>query len=59
MLTLTDGVETQEQAEFLLEIGCGRLQGYLFGKPIPLDTLIEEITIHKYEISDELIKKSV
>ncbi|WP_303105210.1 EAL domain-containing protein [uncultured Mitsuokella sp.] len=35
--TLTEGVETQEQADFLASIGCGRLQGYFFGKPQPLE----------------------
>ncbi|WP_302489419.1 hypothetical protein [uncultured Mitsuokella sp.] len=30
------GVETEEQAEFLASIGCGRLQGFFFGKPQPL-----------------------
>ena len=34
--TLTEGVETKEQADFLASIGCGRLQGYYFGKPQPL-----------------------
>ena len=29
--TLAEGVETQEQYEFLRRIGCERLQGYLFG----------------------------
>ncbi len=55
MLTLTEGVETKEQADFLSDIGCGRLQGYLFGKPIPLDALIEDIKNGKYTVSDELI----
>jgi len=39
METLTEGVETEEQAEFLKEIGCKRLQGYLFGKPMTLKDL--------------------
>ena len=43
MLTLTEGVETEMQAEFLNQIGCNRLQGYLFGKPIPKDTLYTRI----------------
>ncbi len=55
MLTLTEGVETQEQAYFLSEIGCGRLQGYLFGKPLPIETLEEEIKTGKYTVSDNLI----
>ncbi|MCR4715700.1 MAG: EAL domain-containing protein, partial [Lachnospiraceae bacterium] len=39
METLTEGVETNEQADFLKEIGCKRLQGYLFGKPMPIRDL--------------------
>ena len=35
--TLAEGVETQEQYEFLRRIGCERLQGYLFGKPKPME----------------------
>ena len=43
MLTLTEGVETEMQATFLNKIGCNRLQGYLFGKPIPKDALYKRI----------------
>ena len=39
--TLCEGVETIEQARFLQEIGCSRLQGYLFSKPLPLLELLE------------------
>jgi sensor c-di-GMP phosphodiesterase-like protein len=34
-----EGVETREQAEFLLEHGCQQLQGYYFGKPQPLNII--------------------
>ena len=34
--TLAEGVETKEQADFLRDIGCEKLQGYYFGKPLPL-----------------------
>ena len=30
-----EGVETQDQARFLSENGCNRLQGYLYGRPMP------------------------
>lgn len=35
-----EGVETQEQKAFLLALDCEQLQGYLFDKPQPLESLI-------------------
>jgi diguanylate cyclase (GGDEF)-like protein/PAS domain S-box-containing protein len=32
---VAEGVETQEQADFLRELGCQVVQGYLYGKPLP------------------------
>jgi EAL domain-containing protein (putative c-di-GMP-specific phosphodiesterase class I) len=32
---VAEGVETQEQSEFLRELGCDQIQGYFFSKPIP------------------------
>ena len=37
--TVCEGVETEEQARFLQEIGCSKLQGFLFGKPEPIDEI--------------------
>ncbi len=36
-LTLAEGVETAEQAEFLRNAGCEKMQGYYFGKPQPFE----------------------
>ncbi|MBU3006109.1 putative bifunctional diguanylate cyclase/phosphodiesterase [Paraglaciecola arctica] len=36
-----EGVETREQAEFLIENGCHQLQGYLFSKPKSLVELLD------------------
>ena len=41
METVAEGVETAEQMEFLSEIGCTKLQGYYFTKPIPLASIFE------------------
>ena len=40
---LCEGVETQEHYQFLKEIGCDRAQGYYFGKPMPLDELLDSM----------------
>ena len=55
MKTLTEGVETEDEAKFLNEIGCGRLQGYLFGKPRELKEFEEDIENGNFKISDKLI----
>ncbi len=39
--TLAEGVETKEQYDFLREIGCEKVQGYLFSPPVPASRIIE------------------
>lgn len=39
--TVCEGVETESQVRFLQEIGCSKLQGYYFCKPIPLEKILE------------------
>ena len=33
---VAEGVETKEQAEYLLECGCNTAQGYYYSKPVPI-----------------------
>lgn len=33
---IAEGVETEEQRQFLLSIDCSQFQGYLFGRPVPV-----------------------
>ena len=37
--TIAEGVETEEQAEMLLLLGCEMGQGWLFGRPVPAEQL--------------------
>lgn len=39
MKVTAEGVETQEIATLLTSLGCDSIQGYLIGKPMPLDEL--------------------
>ena len=39
--TVTEGVETLEHVEFLRDIGCTRLQGFYYCKPISLHDVLE------------------
>ena len=39
--TVCEGVETAEQVEFLREIGCTKLQGFYYTKPIPQEEIYE------------------
>jgi len=37
---VAEGVETQEQLEFLRKLGCDQIQGYWFSKPIPSNEVV-------------------
>jgi len=34
---MAEGVETREERDLLVELGCERMQGYLFGRPVPAE----------------------
>ena len=37
LTTVAEGVETQEQLDLLLKLGCDRVQGFFFARPAPVE----------------------
>ncbi|CAG1769352.1 partial putative signaling protein, partial [uncultured bacterium] len=42
---IAEGVEKRDQEVFLRERGCEEAQGYLYGRPVPIKTLLELLAI--------------
>ncbi len=40
LATVAEGVETEGQLQFLKSVGCDQVQGYLLGRPAPLDGVL-------------------
>ena len=45
LATLAEGIETREQLDFLLALGCQQGQGYLFGRPVPATEISEHLKL--------------
>ena len=43
MHTLAEGVETEEQFSYLRNIGCEKVQGFYFGKPMPYEAALDAL----------------
>jgi EAL domain-containing protein (putative c-di-GMP-specific phosphodiesterase class I) len=41
--TVAEGVETAEQRDFLLSHMCAELQGFLLGRPVPIEELLSVV----------------
>ena len=48
---ITEGVERWEQVEFLHDIDCHMIQGFLFDRPMPSKDFTERLKIKKYDIT--------
>ena len=45
MAVVAEGVEHTEQAEFLAELGCDMVQGYLYSRPVPASQVPERLRV--------------
>ena len=46
---ITEGVEEWEQIEFLKDVGCHFVQGYIFDKPLPIEEFEEKMLMKNYK----------
>lgn len=47
MQVVAEGVETDEQRQFLIEQRCQRAQGYLFSRPVSADMMEKRLTFYR------------
>ncbi|WOI38218.1 EAL domain-containing protein [Alteromonas sp. CI.11.F.A3] len=47
LLTIAEGIETKEQAEYMIELGCNEAQGFFYAKPMPFSELMDYLVSHK------------
>lgn len=45
--TIAEGVETKEQLQAVMEMGCEEVQGYLFAKPMPAADLMQYLLAYQ------------
>ena len=53
MKVIAEGVETEEQLEFLRQRGCDSAQGYLFSRPIPPEEMVGWLASYRAGQSSE------
>jgi diguanylate cyclase (GGDEF)-like protein len=56
---IAEGVEDQHQHQHLLETGCTHFQGYLFGRPVPIQQFDELLRLASNEADENIQDKSL
>ncbi|CAN7629705.1 putative bifunctional diguanylate cyclase/phosphodiesterase [Neorhizobium sp. LjRoot104] len=51
--TIAEGIETKEQEKSLIALGCPCGQGYLYGKPMPFPSLVEQLETERSAMSGD------
>jgi len=47
---IAEGVETEEQADYMRSIGCNLIQGYLYSKPVEADDFVKMLDMVEQEM---------
>jgi diguanylate cyclase (GGDEF)-like protein/PAS domain S-box-containing protein len=55
---VAEGVETQAQADFLITDGCEELQGFLYGKPAPANSIHPLLSRQNFSAAEEPARRS-
>ena len=53
---LAEGVETKEQYDFLVSVGCSYIQGFYFSRPVPESDFTGLVSMEEVSASGELIE---
>lgn len=54
MEVITEGVETEEQINFMIKVGCHNVQGFFFDRPLSKEVVTERLKIGQYNKKFEL-----
>lgn len=55
---IVEGIETDKQLQLVRQTGCHIGQGYLFGKPVPIETIHDLIATNALEVTADPVKRS-
>lgn len=55
---IAEGAESKEQIDLLQKIGCDKVQGYYYGRPVPEEEFFERMIINKEKESGDEIRLS-
>ncbi len=53
---IAEGVETMEQADYMMSIGCNYIQGYLYSKPVTMGEFLGKLQVVDHEPFKEAMK---
>lgn len=57
LVTVAEGVETPQQADFLRSVGVNVIQGYVYAKPMEKEKFVEQMKLGK--VSNDVSKESI